>query len=1375
MKRVFAVVLLIVAGLPFVALEPAAALPGGFQISNVFTGLDTPTSLRFASDGRVFVAEKSGLIKVFDDVGDTTPAIFANLSTNVYNHFDRGLLGIELHPSFPSTPYVYALYSHDADIGGTAPKWGTPGVLSDPCPDPPGDTTDGCVASARLTRLEASGNNMIGSEHVLVEDWCQQFPSHSIGTVTFGPDGALYVGGGDGALNLDWGHRGDPVNPCGDPPGGVGGAMIPPFAEGGTLRSQDLRTAGDPVTLDGSIIRVDPGTGEPLPDNPLIGNADPMARRIIAYGVRNPFRFTFRPGTNDIYLADVGASRYEEINIIPEPSDAVVENFGWPCYEGSPRNGTYDSRDFTICEQMYGTPATTGPWFAYQHGLSLEANDSCDPGGGVISAIEFYEGGSYPAAYDGALFFADYSRGCIWVMFKHTNGELDRGSVQSFAENNVGYPVDLQVGPDGDIFYVDIGFGRIRRIRHFSTNQPPEAAAAATPTAGPIPLNVAFDGTGSSDPEGGSLTFEWDLDGDGAFDDSTAPQPSHIYTEAGDYTVRLRVTDPEGASDTDSIVISPGNGPPAATILQPGSDFTWHVGETITFSGAASDPEEGALPDSALSWSMILHHCPENICHAHPVQDYVGQAGGSFSAPDHEYPVHLELRLTATDSHGLTSTDSVLLFPETVNLTADSVPQGLELGLGAITAATPFTETFVVGSATSVTAPSPQSLAGSPYQFLSWSDGGARTHEFVAPSTPATIVATYEPDDLLDVGITDSGYNPKSIVDSPFPVNVRWTNNGTRNHTVTDSSGMGLYDSGVLAPGGRFALEFYAAGRYAYRSTVDNNMTGSVQVVPAASPAAGTSSTRFDITWASRTAPAGYVYDVQILRPGSTSWTNWRTGQSATTAAFVPIENGTYEFRSRLRRTSNGRSSAYSASALILVEDPVVNQPPTAVISATPTDGLAPLTVQFDGTGSSDPESGALGYEWDLDGDGAYDDSTEAQPAHTYDDPQDYTVRLRVTDPEGATDTDSIVISAANASPAATILAPGTDLTWQVGEAIDFSGAASDPEDGELPESALSWSMILHHCLGDTCHTHPVQDFVGQASGTFSAPDHAYPAHLEVLLTATDSGGLTATSSVLIYPETVQVTADSVPEGLQLRLGPTTARTPFTETFIVGSSSSVAAPSPQTLAGLAYRFLDWSDGGTQTHNFVAPATPATFVATYAVDDVKSVSITDSGFDPKNVADIPFPTTVLWTNSGTRGHSATDDSGMGLYDSGVLTPGSGFSFEFFAAGRYPYRSTVDSGMSASIQIPMTVSPTSGATSTSFDVAWASRPAPPGYVYDVQILRPGSSWTNWRYATTAAFDSFVPASGTGTYQFRSRLRRTSNGRSCAYTAPMSVTVL
>ena len=217
----------------------ASTLPTGFRDSVVLSGLTNPTVLQFAPDGRIFVGQKNGVIKVFQSLTDTNPITFADLSGNVHDFWDRGLLGLALPPNFPASPYVYALYAYDAPIGGTPPTWG------DACPTPPGPTTDGCLVSGRLSRLQISGNVMTGTEQVLINDWCQQYPSHSIGTLLFGRDGYLYVSSGDGASfnNVDYGqygatYPGDRANPCGDPPGAVGTPLSPPGAEGGALRSQ---------------------------------------------------------------------------------------------------------------------------------------------------------------------------------------------------------------------------------------------------------------------------------------------------------------------------------------------------------------------------------------------------------------------------------------------------------------------------------------------------------------------------------------------------------------------------------------------------------------------------------------------------------------------------------------------------------------------------------------------------------------------------------------------------------------------------------------------------------------------------------------------------------------------------------------------------------------------------------------------------------------------------------------------------------------------------------------------------------------------------------------------------------------------------------
>ena len=184
------------------------------------------------------------------------------------------------------------------------------------------------------------------------------------------------------------------------------------------------------------------------------------------------------------------------------------------------------------------------------------------------------------------------------------------------------------------------------------------------------------------------------------------------------------------------------NQPPAPVIDSPSTSLAWRVGETIAFTGHASDPEQGALPASALSWTLLLQHCP-STCHTHTLQSWPGVSGSSFAAPDHDYPSHLELRLTATDSANASTTTTLRLDPRTVVLTFASQPSGLQLSVGGVSSATPFSRNVIVGSTNSLTAISPQALAGTTYTFSSWSDGGAQTHNVTAPTNPATWTATY--------------------------------------------------------------------------------------------------------------------------------------------------------------------------------------------------------------------------------------------------------------------------------------------------------------------------------------------------------------------------------------------------------------------------------------------------------------------------------------------------------------------------------------------------------------------------------------------------------------------------------------------------------
>jgi glucose/arabinose dehydrogenase len=293
-------------------------------------------------------------------------------------------------------------------------------------------------------------------------------PSHSIGDLRFGADGALYVSGGDGASfnNVDYGQYGGtlpnttspvtPKNSCGDSPAGAGGTESPPAAEGGALRSLSLHPVAGPTLLNGTVLRLDPATGLGLPDNPLATSSDPIARRIVAEGLRNPFRFAVRPGTNDLWIGDVGWNTWEEIDRQPTPATRVA-NFGWPCFEGGTAQSGYQNAGLPLCTRVYGL-GQDAPFYAYNHSASVVSGDGCTPGSSSVSGITFYNGGNYPAAYSGALFFADHSRNCIWAALPGTNGLPNANDRAAFVSPAAG-PVDLEIGPGGDLFYAGFDDG----------------------------------------------------------------------------------------------------------------------------------------------------------------------------------------------------------------------------------------------------------------------------------------------------------------------------------------------------------------------------------------------------------------------------------------------------------------------------------------------------------------------------------------------------------------------------------------------------------------------------------------------------------------------------------------------------------------------------------------------------------------------------------------------------------------------------------------------------------------------------------------------------------------------------------------------------
>jgi len=791
---------LLLAAIALIAAAPATGmdLPPGFQARTLplpkatsptyVDGLQKPTTLDFAPDGKLFVAERNGRVLEFDSTEDPTPTLVLSILDKVMAKADRGILGMKLDPEYPAQPYLYLSYTYDAPIGGDSDDSEHTHYAdgADDCVE--AKESDDCLVSGRLARVEIDPATSVavgsggaadpvdpGSEEVLINSWCQQVTSHSVGDIEFDAEGALLMSGGDGASwgSIDFGQLG---NFCKDPE-----------YEGGSLRAQDLRTPatpGDPTDYNGSIIRVDRDTGAALSNNPLAqaplssgGVEDVAARRILAEGLRNPYRFTIQPGTGEIYIGDVGQDLWEEIDhFSPPPATGVgLTNFGWPCFEGG-RSGNLKMPRWEaaekelhkpLCETLYTNPSqVTAPIFAYPHANApgydgrVFEEDACDPNpGSAISGVAFYDPSGVPAdallpaEYFGALFFADAARGCIWTMQAGLDGVPDPATVANFAigeDGDVFTPVDIVQGPDGALYLPSFYGDSIVEIRYFPGSRAPEAELSASATYGPVPLSVNFDASGSTDPdlgEGDHLAYAWDLDGDGEFDDGSAATASHEYTEAKNVTVKVRVSDDLNHVSVAEVKLYPGDmGPPDVEIKAPTASFEWEAGGEVPYEAVATDPdgdEFGSLAKPLTPhWEFTLEHCPVG-CHEHPITS-ADEPSGSFVAPPHELPVHLKLEFSAIDSRGMRTSEVVEIDPREVEVTLESDPAGVALALNGVSSVGPFGGIVIAGGTATVSAPATAAVGGAPYLFDSWSDGGARVHD-ADTSEDVELVASFVP------------------------------------------------------------------------------------------------------------------------------------------------------------------------------------------------------------------------------------------------------------------------------------------------------------------------------------------------------------------------------------------------------------------------------------------------------------------------------------------------------------------------------------------------------------------------------------------------------------------------------------------------------
>jgi glucose/arabinose dehydrogenase/PKD repeat protein len=620
-----------------------------FTVDTLVTGLNEPTELVFTPGGRLWIAERTGKIKILQPGAtavDTTPLIDL---PNIYAATDeRGVLGLTLDPDFATNGFFYVHYTHSTLFN-------------------------------RVSRFTAVGNTADpASEVVLWQNDQQSAIYHSGGTITFGPDGYLYIAVGD---------RLDPQS------------------------SQRLDA------FSGKILRIARDGSVPT-DNPFHDGAGPNKDAIWVYGLRNPFRFSFDPSGGRMYIGDVGQNTTEEVDV-----GIRGANYGWP-----------------TCEGPCGRTGLTDPIHSYSHSV----------GDAVIGGF-VYRATQFPPEYRGSYIYADYVEGWFKRLTFDGTGAVT-GNVDFLplpgSTGSLGNPVSLLPAPDGSIYYLDIGpfqrpnTGTLRRIRNTTSNQPPVIVADATPRTGSAPLTVSFSSEGSHDPEGLAVTYQWDF-GDGT--SSTAANPSHTYSNEGHYAATLTLSDGNSTAVSPTLDISVGNAP-VPLITSPAVGSTFRAGDTLSFSGTATDEEDGALPPTALEWKVTFLH----ETHQHPGSGTIVGANGTYPVPSsgHAFTgnTRYEITLTATDSTGLQSSTSIVVYPEKVNLTLGASPSGATVVLDGLTYPTPYTFDTAVGFHHAVDVVSPQALSGVRYRFGSWSDGGAKEHELVVGPADATYTATLEID-----------------------------------------------------------------------------------------------------------------------------------------------------------------------------------------------------------------------------------------------------------------------------------------------------------------------------------------------------------------------------------------------------------------------------------------------------------------------------------------------------------------------------------------------------------------------------------------------------------------------------------------------------
>ncbi len=423
---------------PEASVSTESGLADGFALDEVQSGFDLPTSFAPAPDSRVFVTEKAGKVRVVElgeDGSYAAPRTVLDIADLVLTEGDRGLMGIVLDPDFSRNGYVYLSY-----------------ILNDGAPEAQNEqaqqlarfTWDGDQldpATRHVVLGNVTGEACHATANLRTPDCVPMIGrSHSIGDMAFDDAGRLLVGIGDGTLF---------------------------FSDGGFLGRPAAMRAQDPDILAGKILRIDPTTGRGVPGNPrYTAGGESNASRVVATGVRNPFRFTIRgagdgnPANDTLVLGDVGESQTEEVNVLDLGSlRGSVPNFGWPCFEGKEPTNLRDVDDPSspwhgckAVREAHGHDATIPPALSYPHS-----------GGGSVTGGIFLDSEAYPEEYRGTYVFGDYAQNFIQTADLQADGTFADSSLLA-DRTAAGGPVKFAKGPDGLLWYLSIYSGSLQRV-----------------------------------------------------------------------------------------------------------------------------------------------------------------------------------------------------------------------------------------------------------------------------------------------------------------------------------------------------------------------------------------------------------------------------------------------------------------------------------------------------------------------------------------------------------------------------------------------------------------------------------------------------------------------------------------------------------------------------------------------------------------------------------------------------------------------------------------------------------------------------------------------------------------------------------------------